>query len=728
MRRWLLISALAACQTETVKPTPKPHIVLITLDTTRADRLGAYGYAGAQTETLDALAAAGKRFSQAYSPATLTIPAHISLFTGLYPPNHGVRGNGDGVLRKEHYTLMRALKAEGYTTGASVAAFVTTRKWGFHHGFDAFFDAVPQTENAWRGERKAEAVIDDALDWVSAVGTDQPLFLWTHLYDVHFPHEAPEPYASALAKKPYDAEVAYVDDQVARLVDRFAKQPTIFVIVGDHGEGLGDHGELGHGMFVYNATTQVPMIISGYGIAPEVIDSPVSLVDVLPTLLTQLGAPIPAGIDGQPAPHDTPVYMEAFMLEDRLGLAPHIGVVQGQTKFIDTPRPELYSLDEDPDELKNQSTHQPTALAELKAVLEGHEFPRRGNSEAFHLDPAVAEQLEALGYVAAPEPTDGTTIREDPKDHKDLIRWTQRSERLLQTGHLEEADLLLEKLLDRYPDLVRPVTRRITALAQLGRTDHALKLATEARKKHPEEGNIAVLQAKLLAKAKRWTEAAECYREAAVLMPWASHLKVRSVLSMLQAKGGAGAALTAAEAYLAQEPDNATLAGLVGLHYLRVRRIAEAMPLLAQGATADQPMAMINFHLGAKAHQDGHLDVARNHLETELRHHPSNLAAARLLKDVLVNRDDWPGMVALASRVLEAGPSAEWSRIKAQGLFNQGQFAACRRVLDGALSRHPQDPQLILLDANTLKKEGHENRSRRRFEQAKTLWAQKEGR
>ena len=718
-----LFALLASCQTGTPSaPTASqlPHIVLITLDTTRADRLGAYGYKAAKTDTLDALANAGHRYSHAYSPAPLTIPSHISLFTGLYPPQHGVRSNGDGVLREKQHTLIRALKAHGYTTGAAVAAFVTSRSWGFHHGFDGFFDAIPKTKNAWLGERNAEAVIDDALAWLDDTGTDSPVFLWTHLYDPHFPHRAPEPYASAL--KPYDAELAYVDDQVARLVKRFEGLPTLFVVVGDHGEGLGEHGELGHGLFVYDATQRVPMFISGHGIEPKVFDSPVSLVDVFPTLFKHLGLPLPTGIDGHPAPHDAPLYMEAFMLEDRLQLAPHIGLVQGHTKLIDTPTPELYDLDTDPGEIKDLATDDGDRLAALKAQLKGLDYPGRGDTSQLHLDPDVAAQLEALGYMTGAEPSDAETAGRDPKDHLDLIQWSQKSERLLRLGKLEEADALLKKLLERYPNLVRPTTRRITALASLGRADEALALATTASARHPDDGSLTVIVANLHSKAGRWTEAALLYRKAVAQTPWAGQIKTRAVLSMLRAPGEQRAALDLAETYIEADPSNTILAGIVGLYFLKTDRVAKAMPLLAMGAKAAQPLRMVNFHLGAKAHQDGKMDLARDRLEAELKFHPSNFMAARLLKDVLVSRKDWAGMARLASRVLEAGPSAEWSRIKAQGYFNQADYKACRRVLDAALMDFPKDAQLVLLDANTLKKEGKVAASQARFQAAKAMY------
>jgi arylsulfatase A-like enzyme len=356
--------AKAPAAAKAPKPEDLPDVVLVTLDTTRADRIGAYGYAKARTDTIDALAARGTRFNNAYSPMPLTIPAHATMMTGLLPFHHNIRANGDNVLAPSFLTLAEHLHEAGYSTAASVAAFVTTRQWGFSQGFDAYYDSMPEGEDAdknfWHTERPGNAVVDDALGWLAVQPGDKPVFLWVHLYDPHFPYVPKEPYTESMADRPYDAEIAFVDDQVGRLVDAFADRKVLWALVADHGEGLGEHGEMTHGLFNYNATQHVPFILAGEGISAGVQEEPVSTADVMPSILAALGLPVPDGLDGkaQPGKADAP-YAESYQLADRFKIAPHRMVVDGNLKLIDTPRPELYDVAADPHERNNLADRTP---------------------------------------------------------------------------------------------------------------------------------------------------------------------------------------------------------------------------------------------------------------------------------------------------------------------------------------------------------------------------------
>ncbi|MDP6934287.1 MAG: sulfatase, partial [Myxococcota bacterium] len=275
---------------------PRP-VVLVTLDTVRADRIGAWGHAEAETPNLDALAARGIRFSQAYAPVPLTIPSHSSLFTGLYPPHHGVRDNGDQRLSTEAWTLAESLNQAGYRTGASIGAFVTQAHWGFGQGFSDYRDdlGVPSDRLSWRAERPADEVIDDALELLEQ-GVD---FLWVHLFDAHAPYSPPSPFSERHQDRPYDGEIAWLDHQLGRLVASLP-QDVLLVVAGDHGEALGDEGEQQHGLLLSDATLHVPLVLVGSRLdAPQVVDEPVSLVDIAPTLWAELDMPVPSGLDGR---------------------------------------------------------------------------------------------------------------------------------------------------------------------------------------------------------------------------------------------------------------------------------------------------------------------------------------------------------------------------------------------------------------------------------------------
>ena len=272
-------------------------MLLITIDTLRQDRVGAYGSHNGLTPNIDRLAAAGIRFAHAFSPAPLTLPAHASILTGLLPRHHGIHSNTRFRLDQHVPTLATALKAAGYRTGAFVGAFVLDSRFGLNQGFDEYDDRLPRSERAsfHFAERRAAEVVTAAGNWIlsppAAAGT--PWFAWAHLFDPHAPYDAPLEYRAG--RTPYDAEVAYADAMLGQLLARLkaahALDTTLVVLTADHGESLGDHGEMTHGLFAYDSTLAVPLIVSGPSISPATVTAPVSHPDVTPTILDLLGRP-----------------------------------------------------------------------------------------------------------------------------------------------------------------------------------------------------------------------------------------------------------------------------------------------------------------------------------------------------------------------------------------------------------------------------------------------------
>jgi arylsulfatase A-like enzyme len=297
----LVITALAACSRA---PAPE-RVVLVTIDTLRADRVGAYGDALAVTPTLDALAAAGARFDAAISPVPITLPAHATLMTALEPPRHGVRANGVFALPAEIPTLAERMQAAGYATGAFVGAVVLDRHYGLDRGFDTYDDAMSLRRAGGRSggyaERRAEAVVDAALAWIA---TAPPrFFAWVHVYDPHANYDPPPQWANRVAGDAYRSEIAYTDAQLRRLFDgvaaRYRDGRTLIAVTADHGESLGEHGEPAHSFTVYDATQRVPLIAAGPGIAPgTIVSNVVRLADIAPTLLSLARAEPLADADG----------------------------------------------------------------------------------------------------------------------------------------------------------------------------------------------------------------------------------------------------------------------------------------------------------------------------------------------------------------------------------------------------------------------------------------------
>jgi arylsulfatase A-like enzyme len=417
---------------------PAPSVLIITLDTTRADRLSPYGFMNVSLPHLERLAREGVVFDQATSVAPLTLPAHASLFTGWLPPRHGVRDNADPALADTQTTLAETLKMRGFRTGAFVGSAVLDADRGLEQGFDEYSEVpAPSQSAAAARQRRANAVVDDALRWLEQV-SGSPYLLWVHLYDAHLPYDPPAPYASIYGHNPYVGEIAFADSQIGRLlaaVDaRGETDRTIVVVVGDHGESLGDHGEQDHGVFIYESVLRVPLIVRAPAIAPRRVGAVVRITDVMPTVLDLLGIPAPR-TDGVSlltllaGARDT-LDLEAYAESEyprRLGWSPLRALRDRRYKLIDAPRPELYDLDRDPFEERNvHGERQATAAAMSRRLQELVQSRPSIGVEPVPIPSHVAEELAALGYVSRSRPPlAANTTLPDPKDCISFFRSRQ---------------------------------------------------------------------------------------------------------------------------------------------------------------------------------------------------------------------------------------------------------------------------------------------------------------
>jgi arylsulfatase A-like enzyme/Tfp pilus assembly protein PilF len=412
------------------------NVLLITIDTLRSDRVGAFGGTGHLTPALDRLAAGALRFTRAYASAPLTLPSHASIMTAVSPPVHGVRNNSLFRLGEKLPTLATVLKSAGYRTGAFVGAFVLDARFGLNRGFDVYDDRYGEKaagDDAEGAERRAEDVIKPASAWIlqpSAI-SHQPWLAWIHLYDPHAPYRAPEPYASRHA--PYDAEVAYTDAMVGRLLEELTAagqlDRTLVVFTADHGESLGEHGEATHGVFAYDVTMVVPSFIwAGSRITGRAYDGLTELLDLAPTVLDLVGIAAPSTFEGRSlltaVDHDDAggraAYIEAMDANLTRNWAPLTGVVSGQYKLIDLPLPELYDLASDPHETTNLFSQQAERARTLSALLRSlvTQFASRGSAAVrTTLGTDARERLQALGYVTSAADPAGRvyTDADDPK-------------------------------------------------------------------------------------------------------------------------------------------------------------------------------------------------------------------------------------------------------------------------------------------------------------------------
>ena len=358
----------------------RSNVLLVTIDTLRADVLSSYG-GPAPTPTLDALAARGARFTFAHAPSVLTLPSHTTILTGRYPYEHGVRDNSGYRVRANESTMATRLKSLGFATGAFVGAFPLERRFGLDVGFDVYDDRVGEVGSAAnfsQTERRADEVVNVATQWIDH--QTGPWFAWVHVFDPHAPYKPPPEWLARYPSQPYLGEVAWTDFALARLFDRLATlpQPTLVIVTADHGEALGDHGEATHGVFAYESTLRVPLIVSlvdprnrAVRVRGVVIDAPVRHVDLVPTVLDLVGAPPDATLPGSSLRDviagrggpDRPLYFEALMTNLARGWAPLRGVLAGREKYVDLPIAELYDLAADPGESRNLASGAPSARA-----------------------------------------------------------------------------------------------------------------------------------------------------------------------------------------------------------------------------------------------------------------------------------------------------------------------------------------------------------------------------
>jgi arylsulfatase A-like enzyme/Tfp pilus assembly protein PilF len=590
-----------------------PNVLLVTLDTVRADRVGCYGAVGAETPALDRLAREGVRFAQASSPVPLTLPAHASILSGLLPPAHGLRNNGAGAFPAARATLATALAGAGYRTAAFVGSFVLDRRFGLGRGFEVYDDEIARGTGegaSLEAERRGDVVVDRALAWLDGAGKedDRPFFLWVHLYDAHAPYAPPSPYRGRFAGRLYDGEVAFADAQVGRLLaalDRLdLAERTVVAVAADHGEALGAHGELTHGLLLYEPTLRVPLLLRAAGsLAPgRVIETPVSLVDLAPTLAGLVGRtlddrkPAPAGLSGrdlsapllagaEPPPAD--LYAETHYPEvfgwSRLAALRH-----RDAKYIDAPRPELYDLRRDRGEahdLLAQNAAQGRGFAARVAALEANAVPPPAVAAP---DAETAARLASLGYAAAGRaaiPQRPGARGADPKDQLPLFRRYERAHNGLRAGRVAAAAAELERLVAADPGNSVFRGELANAFRQAGDLERAVPLYRAAVKAAPDDPQTWYNLATALEEAGRAEEAVLASREALRRDPAGPEAHNVLGLGLLAAGDGEGARREFARA-VELDPRNAPALNNLGNSLRDLGRLAEAETAYRQALAA----------------------------------------------------------------------------------------------------------------------------------------------
>jgi choline-sulfatase len=479
-----LIGALIYLIAYAVRPATIPgnpptaavrHVLLVTIDTLRADRLGSYGHRAARTPTLDALARRGTRFLHAYATAPITLTSHASMMTGRYPPSHGARHNGIA-MRSDVPTLAEAFKRAGFETGAFVSAFPLDRRFGLARGFDIYDDELPRGENGRRAtERPGATTVDRAIAWMRTRPATARIFAWIHLFEPHAPYGRPGAEDRRSVAVRYDDEIAIADGEIGRLIDAWRDlQETLIVSTADHGEAFGEHGEIGHSIFVYDTTLHVPMIVAGPGVPQAaVVDEPVMLADVAPTIAASSGLasfeadgidlrPIVAGgrIDGRV------LYAESFAPLVDFGWAALRSLRRDGVKLIAAPRPELFDLRADVNENHNIIDTRVDLASELSAHL--NRISDAHLAAAARVDPDALARLRSLGYAGGGA---ASTSRVDPKDRIEVAAQIAS----VTSGELrgQDAERALRRVLRLDPQNPQAQQRLGFVLAESGRCAEA---------------------------------------------------------------------------------------------------------------------------------------------------------------------------------------------------------------------------------------------------------------
>jgi arylsulfatase A-like enzyme/Flp pilus assembly protein TadD len=655
------------------------NIMIITLDTTRADHIGAYGYLHGRTPAIDALAAEGVRFARAQTPAPLTLPAHASIMTGTYPTLHGVRNNGSYFLPPQAETLAEILKNHGYRTAAFVSSFILDSRFGLDQGFEVYSDRMDTGGGIkdLQSERPAGEVFSDFDAWLTSFDASNPFFCWLHFYDPHLPYAPPEPFKSDPALAPYDGEIANVDVNVGRVFERLRSRGlydhTLIVLAGDHGEGFGEHGESGHGIFCYQETLAVPLLMRFPGKRPGsgVIDDVVDLVDIMPTVLAAVGEPVPPHVQGisllpliagKRGP-ERGLYFESLYAKEDMGGAPLTGMLTGGWKYIDLPRPECYDVKTDPGEKNNLVASETVQTDRVRARLK--EWQARSTRQNIDTARAISAEerrrLESLGYSSPAAARPEGSVLPDPKDL--IAGWTENvtGKNFLEAGDPGRAEEHLLRAIELNPVFFNPYID--VSVIRFGRGDikGGLAILKQGIVRNPGNAAIKIAYAGALADADRLEEALAVLREAERQMVYGQHemadVMFGVTLSRLERFPEAADYFRRA---LEIEPDNATTARDLGYCLFRSGQFAEAVSFYKRAETGMPEDPVI----------------------------PAELALCQ------ASLKDYAAAAVSFEKAIRLGPSQRVYFNYAQMTAEAGDLAKAVSLMTKSLEQRPQDPRL----------------------------------
>ncbi len=663
---------------------PEMNLLLFTLDTTRADHLGCYGYPKIRTPNIDALAADGVLFRNATAQVPLTLPSHSSIFTGTYPYAHGVRDNGGFYLEPEKVTLAEILKARGWATSAFVGAFVLDSRWGINQGFDYYYDnfdfAKYKTISLDSVQREGGEVIKAFFDWYRTNG-DRRFFSWIHFYDPHTPYEPPEPYKSEYSGRPwglYDGEIAYVDSLIGKVLESLREKGvldrTIIVVAADHGESLGEHGESSHAFFIYDATVSVPLVLKlpGSRSKAAIIEAQVENVDIMPTLLGLLGIDVPKVVQGRSlvpllagdrAGDERMAYSESYYPRYHYGWSELKSLRTARFQFIQAPRPELYDIVRDPRERSNifgrNSSQAERFVREMKRIEERSAAQGEASQAPRQMDDDALEKLKALGYVGG-FTSNARLSRSaglaDPKDKIHLYNKIKQAEGASADREYDEALKRISEVIDEDPGIMEARQVRGQIYMELDRPAEAVAECRAALEIDPEYEAAIFTMAQAYRKLGKPEEAAAGFRRLIKMDP-KDPKPFMNLGELAIDAGDFDAAIAHLKKALAADPVHGAVAhNLLGSAYLEKKMLDPAEREIRKSLEMRPQMPDAHYNLGLLYEEKGDPQKAAEEYRKEIEIHPAAHPAYFNLALLCARTGDPQGELANFKEAVKANP------------------------------------------------------------------------
>lgn len=668
----------------------RPNIVLITLDTTRADHLPMYGYTGVRTPQLDRLARRGLVFEQCVTASPFTLPAHCTIMTGLYPTYHGVRINGNTALAEKHDTMAKALSRRGYDCGAFIGAFVLDGRWGLKQGFSEYNDDfdLNQYKQLDLGlvQKPSQEVVDEAIGWLAA-RKEKPFFAWLHLYDPHIPYDPPEPYRSQYggrgAAGMYDGEIASMDAQIGRFYDwldeKKLTENTILILVGDHGEALGEHNESTHGYYIYDYVVHVPLLfVTPFApLQNRRCPEQVRTVDLLPTVEEMAGIEPGKNLHGrsllplfysESESEKRPAYSESMAPQIQYGWSPLYALRQYPFKYIEAPRAEFYDLKNDPGENSNLRLRQFAKAREYKKILEkliaetGRNAPK---TEAADLDQETMRRLATLGYVGSVTSSSsiaGKSKLADPKDKVAIFEAVSKSQELTFNEKFAEAAALLEEVLSKDPEVIQARLVLSNAYQKLRRNAEAKEQLDAVLKQDANQIQALVGMAGILRSEGR-------YEDVISLCQKALGIDARSTQA-LALMGNAymdlkeyGKALPPLQKAAAVQAKMTQYRQNLAACFIFLKQYADAEKILNSINKEFPKFPLVHFNLGLVAEEKGDLALAESGYRKEIEFNPNSVPARFNLGKLRLKSGDFSGYMEQMNEIVKLAPEMAEGRL-----------------------------------------------------------------